>query len=109
MNFGYVGAIFKEKRTNLGLSQEQLAEKVEVCVDYISKLERGERMPGLRNFVRLLNALDLSADEVLYDYLVKHYVMRQSEYIDRIGKLPKEEQERIINMMELFLDKSSKA
>jgi len=105
MDFSDIGKRLKEKRKALNLNQAQFAEMVDLSVDYISKLERGERIPKIPCFVSLLNALDLSADEVLSENLNKSYVSRTSEYLDRIGKLPKKEQNLIFNMIELFLDK----
>ncbi|MCL2050559.1 MAG: helix-turn-helix transcriptional regulator, partial [Lachnospiraceae bacterium] len=79
MNFTNVGKKFRQKRLSLNLNQAQFAEKVDLSVDYISKLERGERIPKIPCFVKILNALDLSADEVLSDIIDKSYVSRTSE------------------------------
>lgn len=106
MNLANIGTQIKKKRKELHLSQAQLAEKVDLSIDYVSKLERGMRIPRIPCFVKILNVLDLSADEVLSDALDKSYVSRTSAYIERIGKLSKEEQDRIFSMIEVFLDKS---
>jgi len=104
MDFLNVGKRLRKKRKELNFNQEQFAEKVDLSPDYISKLERGERIPRIPCFITILNALDLSADEVLCDSLNKSYVTRTSEYLERIGKLPKEEQERLFNMIEVLLE-----
>ncbi|MCL2052002.1 MAG: helix-turn-helix transcriptional regulator [Lachnospiraceae bacterium] len=104
MNLANIGKEIRKKRKTLNLKQAQLAEKADLSVDYISKLERGERIPKIPCFITILNVLGLSADEVLSDSLDKSYVSRTSEYLDRIGKLTKKEQERLFSMIELFLD-----
>ena len=47
------------------LSQEALAEKVNMYRTYIGMIERGERNPTLLNLIRLASALDISLPELL--------------------------------------------
>lgn len=47
------------------LSQEALAEKVNMYRTYIGMIERGERNPALLNLIRLASALDISLPELL--------------------------------------------
>jgi len=102
MDFSKAGNIIKQKRLELGITQEQLAEAVDLCADYICKLERGKRIPGLVNFIKILNVLDLSADEVLTTHLNKSYVSRTTKYTECIGKLSKSEQDRIFRVFDAY-------
>lgn len=43
--------IVKEKRKALGLSQEDMADKLDVSVNYISLIENGKKLPG-NKFIR---------------------------------------------------------
>ena len=52
------GAKVRARRTDLGLTQEQLAEKCGLHFTYVSSVERGERNVTLRTIVRLAGALD---------------------------------------------------
>ncbi|MDR2889715.1 MAG: helix-turn-helix domain-containing protein [Lachnospiraceae bacterium] len=103
MGFESIGIKIREKRDAMSLRQEDLAEKANLSVDFISKIERGERFPKLQNFVMLLNELDASADEILADVLDKGYITRSSYYVEQIATLPKEEQERIFAVLEALL------
>jgi len=105
MDFSKAGNKIKKQRLALKITQAQLAEKVDLCNDYISKLERGERTPKLPCLVKILNALDLSADEVLFDQVDKGYESRMSKYAERIGSLPKNEQNRIFKMLDAYFDR----
>lgn len=62
-----MGDRIKEARKKLRLTQEQLGEKLDVTVEYISQLERGLRLPSMQLFIKLIEALDVSADHLLQD------------------------------------------
>jgi ribosome-binding protein aMBF1 (putative translation factor) len=57
----YFGEIIKNRRKELNMSQEALAEKVGKKRPYISRLENGEDV-RLSNFALLANALGLSIE-----------------------------------------------
>ena len=65
-----VGQRFKLYREKAGLTQEELAEKVGLNSNYISRIERGDSFPRLEAFVGLLNALEVSADAIDSEYFV---------------------------------------
>ena len=62
-----LGARLKAEREKQGLTQQTLANKSDTKQDYIAQLERGSRNPSLRTFVKVLSALDISADYLIYD------------------------------------------
>lgn len=57
----YFGEIIKNRRKELNMSQENLAEKVGKKRTYISRIENGEDI-RLSNFALLANALGLSIE-----------------------------------------------
>ena len=57
----------KTLRTNKIMTQDELAEKVGVSRQAISKWERGEGLPDLYNISLLAKALDVTVDELLND------------------------------------------
>lgn len=59
------GQRVRERRVQLGLSQEALAERSGLHRTYVGSLERGERNVALLNIVRLAAALDVDAGELL--------------------------------------------
>jgi transcriptional regulator with XRE-family HTH domain len=52
-------------RRRVALSQEQLALRASLHRTAIGKLEHGERLPRIDTLVRLMNALEASADDLL--------------------------------------------
>lgn len=55
----YYGEILKERRKELHLTQEGLAEKVGLKRSYIAKIEKGETDMQMSSFVRIAEALGL--------------------------------------------------
>jgi transcriptional regulator with XRE-family HTH domain len=63
--FDSLGHAVRRRRVQLGLSQEQFAEKVGLHRTYIGSIERGERNVSLANLVRVAGALGLRTSELL--------------------------------------------
>lgn len=62
-----VGNRIRAARRSKKLTQEQLAELVELSPSHVGVIERGVKSPNLDTFVAIVNALDVSADELLRD------------------------------------------
>ena len=58
------GAEVKRRRLELGISQEELAERAELHRTYVSDVESGKRNPSLASIQRLARALDSSLGDV---------------------------------------------
>lgn len=56
---GEIGALIRKRRKELGLSQEQLSEKVGVSYQQIQRYENGGSMLNVENVQRVANALEL--------------------------------------------------
>ena len=66
------GEVLRTRRKEKGLSQEKLAEMCDLDRTYISMLERGIHQPSLTAFLRLAQAVEVSAAE-LVDAVQKKY------------------------------------
>ena len=64
-----LGKRIRESRISKGYTQHELADRAEIGVVYISEIERGIKMPSLNIFIKIVDALDVSADYVLRDEL----------------------------------------
>ena len=62
-----MGDRIKTARKRLNLTQEALAEMVDVTLYYMGEIERGVKTPSLDLFIRLVEVLDVSADYLLRD------------------------------------------
>jgi transcriptional regulator with XRE-family HTH domain len=60
-----IGIKIKELRTKAGMSQKELADKVELTPSYISQLESNQITPSLHSFIQICNALGVSISDTL--------------------------------------------
>lgn len=73
-----MGDRIRETRKKRGLTQDRLAEKLDISVEYVSQIERGIKTPSMQNFIKLVEVLDVSAD-----YLLRDTVSTRSLYGDK--------------------------
>ena len=67
-NYAKLGARIRKKRRELGLSQEMLAEKASLTKAHISHIENSYSKPSVQTLFQIAHALDITANELLYDY-----------------------------------------
>lgn len=65
------GARVRARRTELGWTQEQLAEAVGLHFTYIGSVERGERNVSLKNILRLAAALAMDPGALVSGLVVE--------------------------------------
>ena len=58
-----LGKRIKTLRENAYLTQEKLAEKVGISLDYLGKIEVSINKPGIKTILKLANALDIPIKE----------------------------------------------
>lgn len=65
MNNFLIGNRIREARENKKLTQEKLAEMVNMSQNAISNIESGRACPSLKSIVAITSALDISIDNLL--------------------------------------------
>lgn len=63
------GKRLRQLRTEKGCTQQWLADNAGIGNVYLGEIERGLKMPSLNSFIRIVEALDVSADDFLRDAL----------------------------------------
>lgn len=74
-----IGKRIRAVRLARGITQEQLAEMVSAGTTHISHIETGNTIPSLKTFLAIVNALDVSADELLCGNMKKSTAVFQDE------------------------------
>lgn len=99
-----LGANIRKYRKQIGITQEQLAEKIGKSVNYIGMIERGEKVPSLTTFVLIANAIGISTDILLVGITENSYVVRDSLLHERICKLDSEKKTVLYSVIDAILN-----
>ena len=86
--------------------QEDLAEKTDLTTNYIGMVERGEKIPSLETFIKIVNALGVSSDMVLTDVLETGYTVKNSMLNEKLEKLAPEDRNRIYEVIDTLVKQS---
>ncbi len=70
MEMKTIGKKIKDQRIRKNISQEKLAELIDVTPSYISNLESGNRIASLPTMLDIVNVLDLSFDFLMLDDMI---------------------------------------
>lgn len=65
IDYAMVGRRIRDRRMEMGLSQEALAEQADLSPPYISHIERKAKKPSLSALIRLAAALGVTLDFIL--------------------------------------------
>ncbi len=65
MDYVDLGQRVRKQRTQLGWTQEALAEKINVSTSFVGHIERGTRKASLETLVSIANSLNVSLDYLL--------------------------------------------
>ena len=70
MDYMDLGKRVRKQRLLIGLTQQELAERIGVSTSFVGHIERGTRKASLETLVALANALGVSVDYLLAESLV---------------------------------------
>ena len=104
MNQKAVGRRIKAAREQKRLTQEQLAELVDLSPMHVSVIERGVKLPKLETLINIANVLDVSADVLLQDVVNNQTKLWASEASELIKQLPREDQRRVLAALRSFVE-----
>ena len=97
------GQRLREQRIKHGLTLEQLAEKSELSSNYIGMVERGLKEPGLATIVKLLNALNISADTLLCDLVPSASHVTDDEIRKRLDGLTPIQKKAALDLLDTYI------
>ena len=63
----YIGARIRRCRLEQGLTQEQLAERIDIAPNYLGQIENGKRGVNIANLIKIANELDITFDYIMSD------------------------------------------
>lgn len=100
-----LGTRIAQRRSELRLSQKELANQAGISVTYLSELERNKRFPYARICVDIANALHVPMDYLLQDISRGGRIYRLSEYSKKIRHLNPSDQNLILTVMAAMISR----
>lgn len=102
-----VGKVIARKRLEKGLTQEQVAEQLDIGYEAVSRIERGTAIPNVIRLIELADIFECGTDELLI-----HATSRPADYVRHLQKLfePLSKQDRLflVNIMEKLANRLQK-
>ena len=102
-----IGHHIKKKREIMGLTQEKLAELMDISITTISRLENGQQCTSVKNLIKLANILQLDVSDLFSSYKFSDAMdlKENDELIITILKQCSPQQKKhFIEYMKWFLD-----
>ena len=98
-----VGNRIRIIRNEKGLSQEELAHKANIDPSHLGRLERGERNPSLVSLEQVVNALEITFED-LFKYIQPSYGDTDhttlSLLVNRLATLGVDDQKLMLNLID---------
>lgn len=104
LDFSIIGQRLKRARIEKNLTQEQLAEKIEVSVAFLSRIERGNSHINLKRLSEICNILDVSEGYILNGTSSSSKLYLDSEFSNILKKCSSEKQRLIYNIAKLIAE-----
>lgn len=101
-----LGEKIRRMRKNRGLTQEELAEMIDISSRNLSNIEVGANFPKSETLEKILKALNISTQDLFEnDYLREsdELLADIAEYLNRV-KDDRAKLEKIFKMMKFFVD-----
>lgn len=97
-----LGERIREERNKRQLTQENLAEKLDVSASYVGQIERGERNPTLNTLILIANSFDVTVDYLLRDSLTALDYSTDEDWMRLTQRKTSEEKKILIEVIEAF-------
>lgn len=100
IDYRVIGLRIKSARKAVGLTQETLAEQLDITVGYISQIERGITKPNLEMIASIASALNTEFAYFITGVNTDDARYMESELDERIRKLSARDREMVVNLLQ---------
>ena len=98
-----IGKRIQERRKQQGYTQEKIAEMMNVSIQMVSNLERGNKAIRIDNLINLSQILNISTDYILTG---KETINDIGSLAERIAQLPDKDKKMIEMLVEYCLSEN---
>lgn len=103
MDYRSIGENIRKYRKTKKMTQETLAERAGLSVNYIGSIERGEKLPSLETFIVILNQLGVTADCILHDVVQANYELKMSLLNEKLSVLSPDQRATVEDVVDVLV------
>ena len=95
-----LGKKLRAHRARCGWNIEKCSEMIGISTKYLSNIERGDKVPKLETFIKILNTLNASADDMLQDSLTVGYEAKSNDIIRKLNALDVSKRKQALDILD---------
>lgn len=99
-----MGKAIRRYREEAGITQERLAELVDISTNHLGAIEREVKTPTMETFVKLLNVLGAELKEVIPLTRMEHTSVVEG----KLERLTPKKQESVLRMLDVIIEEMMK-
>lgn len=99
----FLGKRIKEARKLAKLTQEKLAEKINISTVYLGEIERGNKMPSIPVFIAIAEALNVSCDYLLRDSADTGAVFINNEITEKLNSISPKQRKAVLEIINAYI------
>lgn len=103
MDSKILGSNIRKYRLAKGLTQDQAAELCGLTTNYFRQIELGNKTPQLKTFVRIAEALEASANNLLEGIIQNTDETTAKDLVTKINELPVKQRKLVLSQIENLL------
>lgn len=100
INFKAIGQRIRDERKNRSMTQENLAELLDISTEHLSRIETGSYRPSLILIEKISNILDIDEETLMFGTLVDANLNK--ELVSKIDSLSKEKKQAVSIIIDLI-------
>ena len=104
IDYSVIGSRIKKARLDKGMTQDDLASKIDISVAFLSRVERGSSHINLKRLNQLCDLLDVSEGYLLNGASSNSQNYLDKEFTDLIKSVSPETQKMIYNVAKTIVD-----
>lgn len=104
VDYTVIGERLKKARKDKHLTQEQLAEKIDVSIAFLSRIERGSSQINLKRLSQICQILEVTEGDILNGSSSKSTKYLNSEFADLLKNCSAEKQKLIYDIARVIAE-----
>lgn len=102
IDYAVIGERLKKARKAKKLTQEDLAEQLDVSIAFLSRIERGSSQVNLKRLTQICEILEISEGDILNGVSSKSNKYLDSEFADLLKNCSSEKQKLIYDVAKVI-------